>query len=83
MGVKEKYQRKGIGKALLEWLVKESKRIGLMAITVETLPDEDDYAPYKLTRNFYYKNGFERIAYEKARRKGWDDQIVMERKLIG
>lgn len=81
LGIKRNLQRKGIGQFLLDWLIKESKRLGLRSIQVETLPDEEDYMPYNLTRAFYYKNKFKRIAYKKARIKGWDDQIVMEKKL--
>lgn len=79
MGVKRDAQRKGIGEKLLRWLEKEAKRYGLHSIEVETLPDEDNYSPYKKTREFYYKNGFKRISYRKARVKGWDDQIVLEK----
>ena len=80
-GVRKDSQRKGIGRGLLRWLIKESKKLKIRAIDVETLPDEDNYEPYKLTRNFYYKNGFKRVAYKKARVKEWDDQIVLERVL--
>ncbi|MSR86335.1 GNAT family N-acetyltransferase [Candidatus Woesearchaeota archaeon] len=81
MGVKRGTQRKGVGKELVDWLVKESKRLKLYSIEVETLPEEDVYEPYERTRKFYYKNGFERVLYKKARVKGWDDQIVLERKI--
>lgn len=79
MGIKRDAQRKGIGEKLLKWLEKEAKKHKLHSIEVETLPDEDDYEPYKKTRDFYYKNGFKRIFYKKARIKGWDDQIVLEK----
>jgi len=81
MGIKKEKQRKGIGQQLLKWLENESKKLGFTSIEVETLPDEDDYEPYKRTRSFYYKNGFERILYKKARVEGWDDQIVLEKKI--
>lgn len=81
MGVKKEFQRKGVGQKLLTWLEDEGRRFGFHSIEVETLPDEEDYEPYKRTRSFYYKNGFERILYKKARVKGWDDQIVLEKKL--
>lgn len=81
MGVQRKTQRSGIGKALVDWLVKESKALKLYSIEVETLPEEDVYEPYERTRAFYYKNGFERVLYKKARVKGWDDQIVLEKKI--
>ncbi|MDO8528720.1 MAG: GNAT family N-acetyltransferase [Nanoarchaeota archaeon] len=81
MGVKRSVQRKGLGDKLLKWLEREAKKLGLHLIEVETLPDEDDYEPYKQTRAFYYKNGFKRILYRKSRTKGEDDQIVLEKKL--
>jgi len=81
MGVKKESHGKGVGKSLLELLVKESKKLGLRSIEVETLPDEVEYEPYRLTRNFYYRNGFKRVAYKKARVKGWDDQIILKRTL--
>ncbi|HIH15764.1 MAG: acetyltransferase [archaeon GW2011_AR17] len=81
MGVYKGIQRSGVGKALVDWLVKESKRFKLYSIEVETLPEEDIYKPYERTRAFYYKNGFERVLYKKARVKGWDDQIVLEKKI--
>lgn len=79
MGVKKDAQSKGISEKLLKWLEKEAKKYKLHSIEVETLSDEDDYKPYKRTRDFYYKNEFKRILYKKARVKCWDDQIVLEK----
>jgi GNAT superfamily N-acetyltransferase len=81
MGVKRSIQRKGTGTKLLEWLENEAKKLNLYSIEIETLPDEDSYEPYKLTRNFYYKHGFKRVLYKKARIEGWDDQIILEKKI--
>lgn len=81
MGVKKEFHRKGVGERLLKWLEKKAKKLNLYSIELETLPDEDNYKPYKLTRDFYYKHGFKRIYYKKARIKGWDDQIVLEKKI--
>lgn len=81
MGVRKQSQRLGVGKDLLNWLVEEARRLRLYSIEVETLPEEDVYEPYERTRAFYYKNGFERVLYKKARVKGWDDQIVLEKKI--
>ena len=81
MGVKKNKQRKGIGEKLLRWLEKEAKKLELHTIEVETLPDENAYEPYRITRAFYYKNGFKRILYKKAAIKGWDDQIVLEKRI--
>lgn len=79
MAVSKDHQRKGIGKKLLSYLKDLSKKLKFHSIEVETLPDEDSYEPYKQTRNFYYKNGFKRVLYKKARIEGWDDQIVLEK----
>lgn len=81
MGVIPEKWGRGIGLALLEALEGRIKQLRLHAIEVETLPDEDDYAPYKQTRDFYYKNGFKRILYRRATIEGWDDQIVLEKKI--
>ena len=81
MGVRKDMQQKGIGEKLLKWLEKEAKRYKLYSIEVETLPDEEDYEPYKKTRAFYYKNGFKRILYKEARVKEWNDQIVLEKRI--
>ena len=81
MGVKKEYQRKGTGKKLLNWLEKESRKLGLRYIELETLPEKYKYKPYEITRNFYYKNGFKKTLYKKANIEGWDDQIVLEKQL--
>jgi ribosomal protein S18 acetylase RimI-like enzyme len=81
MGVRKKFQRAGIGDMLLCELIKIAKKSGSKIIQVETLTEEDDYEPYKLTRNFYKNNGFSKIYTKKAIKKGWDDLDVMELKL--
>jgi GNAT superfamily N-acetyltransferase len=81
MGVKRDQWRNGIGTKLLEYLTSEAKSLGLYYIETETLPEEVEYEPYKITRSFYYKNGFERVHYKKASIEGWDDQIVLEKKI--
>lgn len=81
LGVERNHQGKGVGTALLKWVEDEARSHGLKLIQIETLTDEDSYEPYKLTRKFFYDNGFVKIAYKKARLEGWDDQIVLEKKL--
>ena len=77
LGVKRKFQRRGIGSNFLKWLIKESKKLGVKKIEVETLTEEENYKPYELTRNFYKKQGFKKIYTRKAVRKGWDNLDVM------
>ena len=72
---------KGVGQALIDWLVVKSKELGMYTIELETLPEEEEYEPYVKTREFYYKNGFKRIAYREATIEGWDDQMVLEKKI--
>ena len=81
MGVKKEFQRNGIGKRLLNFLVNEAEELGISSILAETLTDKDDYEPYIPTRDFYYKNGFKKIGYKPAEKQGWDDQIILEKKL--
>ena len=81
LAVKKDKHGKGIGNELLKWIEEETKRLNLHSIELETLTDEDKYDPYQKTRDFYYKNGFEKIGYKKARIKGWDDQVILEKKI--
>jgi N-acetylglutamate synthase-like GNAT family acetyltransferase len=81
MGVKRDIHRKGVGEFLLKWLEKESKKFKLHTIELETLSDLYNYEPYKRTRAFYSKNGFKKIFEKKARIKGGDKEILMEKKI--
>ena len=81
MGISKRFQRKGMGKRLIQEIEKRAKKHKLQSIEVETLPDEDTYLPYKKTREFYYRQGFTRVEYRKARVEGWDDQILLEKKI--
>ena len=79
MAVDKDRQDRGVGTKLINFLVNLAKKVGMRGIEVKTLTDKDNYQPYKLTRNFYYKNAFKKIRYEKATVKGWNDQIIMEK----
>jgi GNAT superfamily N-acetyltransferase len=81
MGVKRSHWRKKIGTGLLKFLENEVKSNNLYSIETETLPEEVKYEPYEITRAFYYSNGFKRIIYKKATIEGWDDQIVLEKRV--
>lgn len=81
MGVEQAFHRQQVGSGLLARLQHEAKRLRLHAIEVETLSDADEYEPYKRTHAFYAKHGFKKIFYKKARIKGWDDQVVLEKVL--
>ncbi len=81
MGVNKEYHRQGIGRLLLNQLLKKARKINSSSIEVKTLAEKEDYKPYELTRSFYKKHGFKKIYTEKARIKGWDNQDVLERKI--
>lgn len=81
LGVDKKYWRRGIGGLLINWLIKEAKKLKSDKLEVETLTEEDEYEPYKLTRAFYKKCGFRKTYVKKASKSGWDDVDVMEKKL--
>ena len=81
IGVKKEYHRKGVGTKLLNWLEKEAKKLKVEAIEVETLTDRENYEPYEATRNFYYKHGFKKLYELKPRKKDWDVQILLEKKI--
>ena len=81
MGIARQHQRQGIGGKLLKWLENQAKEFGCYALEVETLPDKYDYSPYKQTRSFYYKNGFKKVGYKKAKLPDWDDQIILEKEV--
>jgi N-acetylglutamate synthase-like GNAT family acetyltransferase len=81
LGVKKDYRRKGIGASLLGWIEKEARKLNSKYIQVETLSEKYKYKPYEETRNFYYKKGFKKIRELKAARKGWDNLILLEKRL--
>lgn len=81
LGVKKNNQRKGVGFALVKWIENVAKKCGSKCLEVETLTEEDDYVPYKLTRAFYYKNGFKKMYTKRAVKEGWDDVDVLEKKI--
>lgn len=81
VGVQKNCQGKGVGTALLKKLIELSKKSKAGSIRVETLTEDDDYKPYILTRAFYYKNGFKKIATKQPEKPGFDIQDVLEMKL--
>lgn len=58
MGVAVPEQRRGIGRALLETLVRSVRREGVTSIEVSTVADSVDYEPYERSRAFYRAMGF-------------------------
>lgn len=61
MGVLPNFQHVGIGKALFSAAEKFLLKNKHKYIIVKTLSEKSDYAPYKQTRNFYSKMGFDSL----------------------
>lgn len=81
LAIKKEYQKRGIGSKLLKKLIDITKKHKKQKIRVETLSDLEKYKPYDLTRAFYYKNGFKKVAVKQPIKPGWDIQDVLERRL--
>lgn len=79
IGIAPDSLRRGIGTKLLKKLEKIARNKRMKKLRVETLTYEDSYKPYKLTRNFYLKNGFLYKWIRKAKEKSHDDLVIMEK----
>jgi len=67
IGVLPVYQRKGIGRKLVDNLISELGHFNVRKLRVNTLGDSVDYEPYERTRAFYRGIGFrdfQRIAQD-------------------
>lgn len=58
MGVHPRKQQKGVGSFLLQGLINLLRDQSVRKVIVSTLGESVDYEPYKQTRSFYRKNGF-------------------------
>lgn len=81
LGIRKKYQGKGIGTKFLKFIEKIADKNKINKVRLETLTYEEDYEPYKLTRKFYLKNSFVYKYIKKAKKPGWDNLVIMEKKL--
>ena len=89
MAVRADKQRSGIGTALIDRILRDSRSHGILLLRVETLSPLSSYSPYEKTRRFYEKVGFKQVrnmdypnwdpgnpcaVYEKAvASAGWSD----------
>ena len=64
MGVEPTHHRHGIGRALVEMAVKDTRESGRKYLTVATLHPDVAYEPYQRTRRFYEGLGFELVLDE-------------------
>jgi len=58
MAVKPGHQRRRIGSALIDHVIKELRSEGIKLLVVKTLSEDVNYPPYEITRRFYKKKGF-------------------------
>jgi GNAT superfamily N-acetyltransferase len=58
IAVRPERHRQGIGRRLIERLVRELRPAGIAELHVKTLGRSVDYAPYERTRAFYRAMGF-------------------------
>ena len=58
LAVSPEHWRKGYGTALIEHVVRETKKQNVKILEVKTLAPQAGYPPYEQTRNFYEKLGF-------------------------
>ncbi len=57
-GVDASAQRRGVGRAMFDYIIGEARAAGLTELRVETMSDTVDYAPFERTRAFYQALGF-------------------------
>jgi tRNA pseudouridine38-40 synthase len=81
MGLAPEYQRKGIGRKLVNKTIDDLKRAGLKEVFVHTLGDSVEYEPYAQTRAFWRTMEF--IEHQRIRQENpaWEERLVMRRKL--
>lgn len=58
MGLLAPYHRRGIGRELIGWCVREATAQGARFLTIKTLADTDPDINYAKTRSFYQAMGF-------------------------
>ncbi len=57
-GVDPRWQRRGVGRAMIEQVITDARQAGLERLVVETMSASVDYAPFEATRRFYRSLGF-------------------------
>jgi ribosomal protein S18 acetylase RimI-like enzyme len=61
LGVDPDHHRQGIGQALVGVIERRLRQVGLKYLFVMTLHPDDPYEPYRRTRAFYDRLGFELV----------------------
>lgn len=86
MGVSRELHRGGVGTALLDAVLAELERQGVLALEVSTVADSCDYEPYVRTRGFYRARGFRDLRVDAGHYGSGDDRydrLVLRREVGG
>ncbi len=75
IAVEPEYQREGVGRILLDYVVGEIKKLSARMLLAET----SSRAVYEKTRRFYIKNGFSEEARVKDFYSAGDDKIIYKK----
>jgi len=81
LGVDPQFQRRGLGRSLVDAVADRCRQIGIFVMEVTTLADSVDYAPYAGTRAFYRRIGFQDLRVDKDFYGPGDDRLVLRKYL--
>ncbi|WP_043712943.1 GNAT family N-acetyltransferase [Symbiobacterium thermophilum] len=81
LGVTPQFQRRGLGRRLVEAVADRCGQIGVSVMEVTTLADSVDYAPYARTRAFYRTLGFRDWRVDADFYGPGDDRLVLRKYL--
>ena len=79
MGVRPDFQRKGVGRRLVEAVEQALGKKGIHRIEVFTVAATVDYEPYALTRRFYHAMGFSDVSIEPKGFPSGDDKLLLRK----
>lgn len=81
LAVRRYYHGKGIGRALLKRAEVFGRKKGMKELATVTLGDGVDYEPYKATRSFYLRQGFEIYQRNTTDNPGCPEEIKIKKKI--
>ncbi|MCR4403713.1 MAG: GNAT family N-acetyltransferase [Candidatus Acetothermia bacterium] len=81
MGVRPEYQRRGIGKRLLQLAQERLIAQRIKILQAATAADSVLYEPYARTRAFYQANGFRDYRVDRGYFPNGDDRLLLQKEL--